>query len=136
VNHAVEENKCIISLSCVKSQVTTHALEFAKKGLPTVRYDNRSLHKIEIGKASIVSTIDSISKVVAFLKRDPQNALKYILFLDEFHSVTQYIIFSSTLVTRRRSVMADLQWLIANCYTVIVADNVITDLEMAFIDSA
>ena len=89
-----------------------------------------------MGEHHLLSTIDSVSRIVSFLKRDPDSAKHYILFLDEFHSIVQYLYSSQTLVQKRRSILQDIQWLIREAQQVIVADNTLSNHDFYFLESA
>jgi len=102
INYAKSKNLKILALAPLISQLEAHEEAFAKKGEITERYDNLQLNLTEIGSTYLVSTIDSIAKIVAYLKRLVQNSQEYILFLDEFHSIVQYL-YSSTRVADPRT---------------------------------
>ena len=84
----------------------------------------------------MLSTLDSVSKIVLFLQKNRANARQYLLFLDEFHSIVQYLYSSDTLALRRRGVFKDTQWLVRNTRKVIVADNTLSDHDFYFLDNA
>ena len=70
------------------------------------------------------------------MKQDPEFAKKYILFLDELHSIAQYLYDSDTLNPKRRNVLKDIQWLIRETNQVIAADNTLSDYDFYFLKSA
>jgi len=63
-------------------------------------------------------------------------AQEYLLFLDEFHSIVQYLYSSDTLNQKRREVFKDIQWLIRSAKKVIVSDNTVSNHDFHFLESA
>ena len=136
INYAKSKHMKILALAPLISQLEAHEEAFANKGERTERYDNLLLKLTEIGSTYLVSTLDSIAKIVAYLKRLVQNSQEYILFLDEFHTIVQYLYSSNTLDQKRREVLKDIQWIIRTARKVIVSDNYLSDHDFYFLESA
>ena len=135
-DYARDKNLQITALATRISQLNAHEEVITLNLETSERYDSKSLAKSAVGKHHLLSTIDSVSRIVYFLKRDPDLAKHYILFLDEFHSIVQYLYSSQTLVQKRRSVLQDIQWLIREAKQVIVADNTLSNHDFYFLESA
>jgi len=80
--------------------------------------------------------IDSLSKTVTQLRKHTGCAKRFGIFLDEFHSIVQYLYTSTTLSEKHRNVLKDLQCLIRNAFKVIVADNTLSDHNVDFLERA
>ena len=134
--HAGLKNIRILALAARVTQVDAHEAVVLGRHEKYVRYDSASLDTALVGEIHLLSTVDSVWKIVAFLKRHPEYAKLYILFIDEFDSIVQYLYSSTTLLQKRRSVLKDIQWLIRNTYQVIAADNIISNHDFYFIETA
>lgn len=77
-----------------------------------------------------ICQVDSIQKI-----NDYSNIKNKIIFLDEFNSIIQYIISSSTLKNKRLEVFERLEYLLKNCKLFIATDADISDLAIRFIDN-
>ena len=60
---------------------------------------------------------------------------KYILYLDEFHTVLSHVFTSSTLDKTRKEVLSALVWLVNHAGKVILMDNLILNRDLDFIDT-
>jgi hypothetical protein len=116
--------------------VDSHVALFKKKNMPKLKYDNMELEEFQKGEQNLLTTTDSVSKIVRFHERNPRIVKKYALFLDEIHCIVQYIFSSTTLSDNRRSVVIDVQWLMRNTEKMIAVDNCTTDMDCGFIKSA
>ena len=134
--YARVEKLRILAVSTRISQLDAHEAVIANSKEKSERYDGKTLAESEIGTSHLLSTIDSVSRIVSFLKRTPENAKHFILFLDEFHSIVQYLYDSDTLLQKRRRVLKDLQWLIRHTNKVIAADNTLSDHDFYFLESS
>jgi hypothetical protein len=76
-----------------------------------------------------ICQIDSIYKIDKL-----DNIKNKIIFLDEFNSIIQYIISSSTLKNKRLEVFEKLEYIIKNCKLFIATDADISDLSIKFIN--
>ena len=81
--------------------------------------------------SGIVSTIDSIVKIKMLIGDDIK---KYVVFVDEFHSVLQHLLTSSTLKNKRRQVFASIGWILKHCKQIVGADGDICDNVMQFME--
>ena len=124
----------ILSVCQLRSQVETHVEDFQKKGLSTAKYDDiDALKTFDMGKQSLVTTIDSLPKVKQLIG---ENIGKYIVLFDEFHSILGYMNFSGTLQQTRREAVKAMRWLASRAGRLIAMDNEITDTEFKFLDDA
>jgi hypothetical protein len=134
VAYAKQIGMPILSVCQLRSQVETHVEDFRKNGLSTVKYDDvDALKTFEMGKQSIVTTIDSLPKVKQLIG---ENVGQYIVLFDEFHSLTTYMNFSDTLQQTRREAVKAMRWLTIHAGRLIAMDNEITDIEFKFLDDA
>jgi hypothetical protein len=134
--HAVALNMPIISVCERVSQVKQHRHTFRQAGMPTKQYDDPDVSQFQLGQDSLVTTIDSLPKVRGMLKYSRENAGKYILLLDEIHSIAGHILFSDTMRSTRRKAMQTLSWLLKHAGKVFAMDNEITNDELELIDTA
>jgi hypothetical protein len=125
----------IISVCARVTQVRQHVQAFRKAGMPTKQYDDPDVSQFQLGRDSLVTTIDSLPKVRGMLMYMKENAGKYILLLDEIHSITGHILFSPTLRSTRKTAMLTLSWLSTHGGKVVAMDNLITNVELDFIDA-
>jgi len=135
-DYAARINLKMICVSNRITQVDAHEAVIGNKGHKLERYDNKRLLRHGIGKSHIISTIDSLSKTVTQLRKHTGCAKRFGIFLDEYHSIVQYLYESTTLCEKRRNIIKDLQWLIRNAFKVIVADNTLSDHDFDFLESA
>ena len=136
IEHARALNMPVISLCARITQVEDHVKKFRKAGMSTMQYDDPKISQFEAGTDSIVTTVESLSKVRWKLHNNPENARPYILLIDEFSSVVQHIIRSETLRSTRRKSMQALNWLLKHAGMVCAMDNEITDVGVRLIDTA
>jgi hypothetical protein len=81
-----------------------------------------------LGQSYIV-TIDSIFKLGSLRRLD-----KYIIFLDEFNSIIEYLLSAETLGKLRVSIFPKLEELIYNCGGFIASDADISDISIKFLE--
>ena len=125
----------IISICERITQVQQHVQAFRKAGIPTKQYDDPDVSQFQPGIDSLVTTIDSLPKIRRLLMDTEGNAGKYIVLLDEIHSITYHICFSPTLRSTRQNAMLALSWLSAYGCKVVAMDNLITDVDFEFLDT-
>jgi len=125
----------IISICERITQVQQHVQAFRKAGIPTKQYDDPDVSQFQPGIDSLVTTIDSLPKIRRLLIDTEENAGKYIVLLDEIHSITGHILSSPTLRSTRKKAMLALSWLSAYGGKVVAMDNLITDVEFEFLDT-
>jgi len=103
--YSKEQNAPIISVCSLKTVIDSQCASYLSiTGRELVRYDDPDLkkkHAISITNSapiSIVSTTDSFYKIATMTDN---NIGKYIFFIDEAHSVLEYLLASKTLDTSR-----------------------------------
>ena len=132
INYAKSKHLKILALAPLISQLCAHEEALTKNGEKVKRYDDSILNSTEIGS----TTLDSVRRMVSYFRREEKNVQQYVLFLDEFHSIVQYLYSSDTLDQKRREVLKDVQWLIRSAKKVIVSDNTLCDHDFYFLESA
>jgi len=125
----------IISVCQRITQVQQHVQAFRKAGIPTKQYDDSDVSTFQIGLHSYVTTIESLPKFRRMLQDVTDNAVEYILLLDEVHSNNFHLLFSTTLQSTRIEAALTLSWLMKHSGKVVAMDNQITDVEFAMIDT-
>jgi hypothetical protein len=126
----------VISVCARKTQVREHVKTFRHAGLKTTQYNDTNAGDFVIGEDSYVVTVDSIHKLRAALGNSVKYAGHYILLLDEIHSIAEHITHSETLKRNRKTVHADLRWLVKHTGLVHAMDNQITTADMMLLDNA
>ena len=128
------EKMPILSVCPLRSQVQKHVEDFRQNGLSTVPYDDAdACRAFRPGEDSLVTTVDSLPKVIRLLK---ESVSEYIVLFDEFHSTMNHIHFSHTLQQTRREAVKTMRWLTVHAGKLIAMDNEITDIELKFLDDA
>ena len=136
IEHACKLKMPIISVCERITQVQQHVQAFREAGIQTKQYDDSDVSQFQLGRDSLVTTIDSLPKVRRMLRNNTENAGKYILLLDEVHSIDCHLLFSTTLQNTRKKTALTLSWLMKHAGKVVMMDNEITDVEFAMIDTA
>ena len=137
IKYAREQQMLVLSVCHLITQVQEHDKVFRDKenGLPTetIKYDDtEALRRFQPGVHNYITTLDSLPKIKKLLG---DHLGKYILYLDEIHSIIGYLLTSSTLSGSRKDVISALAWLMNGAGKVIMTDNIILDRDVAFIDS-
>jgi hypothetical protein len=136
IKHAITLNMPIISVCERVTQVKQHVHSFREAGMRTKQYDDLDISEFQIGRESVVTTVDSLPKIRRILQDNKENAAGYILFLDELHSLTCHLLFSDTMQKTRKRALLTLGWLLKNAGKVIAMDNEITDGDLDLIHLA
>jgi hypothetical protein len=140
-DYVIKNNIPILSICSLVSVVNSHIEKYneqkGKENMDLLKYNDEDLNdkyftmKKENKISGIVSTIDSIIKIKMLIGEDIK---KYVVFIDEFHSVLQYLLTSSTLKNKRRQVFASIGWILKHCKQIIGADGDICDNVMQFME--
>lgn len=118
-------NKNFISIVSRVSLGEEQSNSFSEFGIDTRFYKNQD--KFENGQ-NIVITVDSIMKLYNI------NFSKYVIFLDEFNSIIEYLITSSTLNNTRTLVYTLLIKIINEADQIIGTDADISDIALRFLE--
>ena len=124
----------LLSVCCRISQVQEHCKTF-KRALPgrTVKYDDIEARRdFKPGVDNYITTVDSLHKIGDLLPETHYR--KYIVYLDEIHSVIDHVLTSKTLDARRKDVISQLSKLIKNAAKVVCSDNEVSDRDLKYID--
>jgi len=132
-----EQNLPIISICSLKTVIDSQSASyFAITGKELIRYDDPELlskYAVSIANnepISIISTIDSFHKISNLTKN---NIEKYVFFVDEAHSVLEYLLASKTLDTSRDKNFTCFGSSLKKCYKILCADGDICDNIMSYI---
>ena len=135
IAYARERKLPVLSICAIRTQVTEHCRVFgdADHGLParTVHYQNIP-DDFKPGVDNCVTTLDSLLRIKERLHEHTQ---EYLLYIDEIHSVIDYVLHSQTLDCKRKDVLSALSWLFKNAQKVVMTDNHIDDRDIEFIDA-
>jgi hypothetical protein len=134
IDYAKKKGMPVLSVSCMKSQVDEHYKTFQNKLLSrTVKYNiAEDVCSFEPGADNYVTTLNSLPKLESRLQE--QDMKKCILYLDETHSLLDYLIRSPTLDKIRKSVISSLSRLFKHAGKVVISDNEIDDRDLQFIN--
>ena len=140
ITHACAISRCVLSICARKTQVDEHCRVFRAEhtGLQgrTMRYDDKKiLSDFRPGDDNYVTTVDSLTKIKDVFHHCTEMVGKYILYLDEFHTVLSHVFTSSTLDKTRKEVLSALVWLVNHAGKVILMDNLILNRDLDFIDT-
>ena len=137
VEYARTKRMPVLSVCARRTQVNEHCRVFQdeQNGLPapTVPYDHSQAFRP--GVDNYVTTLDSLRKIKKVFQHHATDVGKYLLYLDEFHSLVSYALNSSTLDATRKQVLSSLVWLLNHAGRVILTDNLILDRDLNFLDS-
>ncbi len=124
-----ENNSNIKFLSIVSriSLAQEQYMTFSKFGIDCHLYKN--VNKMYINNNYII-TIDSIVKLAEWDLRLFKN---YVIYLDEFNSMIEYLICSDTLNNRRVVVFKQLLDILNNCKKIICTDADINDISLSYL---
>jgi len=123
-----QENTKFISIVSRVSLAQEQYMTFSKSGI------NCGLYKIIDGRLvsryNYVITIDSILRVANWSCYEYKN---YIVYLDEFNSMIEYLICADTLNNKRVVVFNALLKVLNNCKKIICTDADINDISLSFL---
>ena len=130
VKEYIKEKKIpFISLVSRVSLADEQERVFKKAGINCTHYANIKSDIDEDLLESYISTIDSIKKINCV------DISKYVLFLDEFNSLIEYIIKADKILANKRiSCLSTLVYFIKNCKQVIASDADISDVCFKFLE--
>jgi len=117
-NHVKTNNLKFISVGSRMALVDEQHRVFTEAGINTLHYKDISHHGYINEDISIVSTIDSIS-----LLSEIDDFSDYVLFLDEFNSLIEYIFMADKCLNNKRlKVLTTLIYIMRNCKQIIATD--------------